>query len=81
MLRDARAIVANAEAGAHRWEDPSAEARSLLNALTPDERELITLRLSGDAWGTVAAKMGSTETAVRQRWCAARRKLFDAPES
>ena len=57
----------------------AAEARALADRLvaemTADERELVRLRLAGREWTEVAAELGITADAARQRWSTLKRRM------
>lgn len=50
-------------------------AEHALSAMTPEERLLVMQRMRGVSWATLAAEMGVSEDALRQRWSTLRRRL------
>jgi DNA-directed RNA polymerase specialized sigma24 family protein len=62
----------------------SAERRDLaehtLSAMTEEEQLLVARRMQGAAWASIAAEVGVSEEALRQRWSALRRRLRSLAE-
>lgn len=64
----------------HRRDAPDEVAASreaavrLVGALSPEERELVELRMRGLSWQHVGDALGIAEDAARQRWASLRRK-------
>jgi RNA polymerase sigma factor (sigma-70 family) len=66
------------------WTPDAADARALADRLvaemTADERGLVRLRLGGLEWTEVAAELGISAEAARQRWSALKRRMRELAE-